>query len=226
MSVKPRTLPEKIQWFESHVAPWNTNAVAIGTTVAEASAFQTKAEAARAALTAAVEARAASKNASLALTNAVAAADVAASGIIQQVRAKAETTNNPDVYVLASIPAPATPSVIGAPGLPTGMKATLNPDGSLKLGWDCVNPAGSQGVLYHVYRQLGATGEFTFIGGTGKKEFTDASVPSGLATIVYKVQGVRTTAIGVAGEFIIRFGTTASGAMTATVSQASPKLAA
>ncbi|HEV2296741.1 MAG TPA: hypothetical protein VGR35_23065 [Tepidisphaeraceae bacterium] len=224
--IVPRKLSEKIQWCEGHVAPFNSNAVAIGTTVPEAAAFQTKTEAFRAALTAANEARIAAKDASLALKNAVAAVDIAAQGIIKQVRAKAETTNDPNVYTLASIPAPATPSVIGAPGLPTGMKVTLNPDGSLKLGWDCVNPVGSQGVIYHVYRQLGAVGEFTFVGGSGKKEFTDASVPSGIATIVYKVQGVRTTAIGVAAEFIVRFGTTASGAMTATVTQASPKLAA
>ena len=211
MSVVPRKVLEKIQWAEAHVAPFNTNAVAIGTTVPEAAAFETKTEAARAALTAAEAARDASKNASLVLDNALAAVDVAAASIIKQVRAKAESTNNPGVYALASIPAPATPTSVAAPGKPSALKAALMADGSLDLTWDCVNPVGSQGTIYHVYRRLEGEAEFKFIGGSGPKKFTDATIPAGTATIVYKLQAVRSTAVGPVAEFIVNFGTTAGG---------------
>jgi hypothetical protein len=79
------------------------------------------------------------------------------------------------------------------------------------------------GTIYHVYRQLEAEGAFTFIGGSGSKKFTDTGVPSGVATIVYRIQAVRSTAIGVDAEFIVRFGTTTGGGVMTTVT---PKLAA
>jgi hypothetical protein len=216
---------EKIQWFESHATPFTTNAVAIGTTVPEATAFATKTAAARDALTAADAARDAQKNATLALKNAVDAVEIAAAGIIKQVRAKAETTNDPNVYTLASLPAPATPTVVGAPGTPFAFEVVLNPDGSLDLAFDCVNPPGCHGVIYHVYRRIGMAGDFTFVGGTGNKKFLDTTVPSAVATVVYKVQGVRSTSMGTAAQFIVSFGTTGEGAITATVVPA-PKLAA
>lgn len=226
MSVVPKKVLEKIQWAEAHVGPFNTNAVAIGTTVPEAAAFEAKTEAARAALTAADAARDASKNATLALKNAIAAVDVAAAGIIKQVRAKAETTNNPNVYGLASIPAPATPTPGKAPGKATALEVALLGDGSLDLSWDCVNPVGAHGTIYHVYRRLATEAEFKFIGGAGAKKFVDASVPAGTPVVVYKVQGVRSTAAGPVAEFIVNFGTGAGGAVIASVTQAAPKLAA
>ena len=171
------------------------------------------------------DARIAAKDATLALKNAVAAMDIAAQGIIKQVRAKAETTGNPDVYTLASIPAPATPSVIGAPGTPEALKVTLNPDGSIKMAWKCANPAGSHGTLYHVFRSTtGAANDYAFVGGSGLREFTDQTAPSGQAILYYKIQAVRTTAIGVAGEFMVRFGTGAGGGISVTT--IAPKLAA
>jgi hypothetical protein len=225
MSVKPRTLLQKIQWFESHVGPWNTNAVAIGTSVVEAAAFQAKTEAARAALTAADETREASKNASLALKNAVAAADVAASGVIMQIRAKAETTHNPEVYVLGSIPAPATPSGRGAPGEASNFKVELQNNGALTLTWKCANPAGTSGTSYMVWRRIG-TEQLAFLGATGLKKFVDATIPAGTVTATYQIQAFRSTMAGPWAQFNVNFTTEIGGAMSAMVASQSAKIAA
>jgi hypothetical protein len=226
MSVVPKKQLEKLEWCESHVAPWTTNAVAIGTTAAEVTAFETKTEAARAAMTAATAAKDAAKNATLALKNAIAALDVAAAGIVKQVRVKAETTNNPNVYVLASIPAPATPSPVGAPGTPSDFAVELFQDGSLEMAWKCVNPVNCTGVVYQIWRRVGGSGEFTYVGGVGEKKFLDTTIPAGSSFFTYKIQAVRSTAVGGWAEFNVNFGTSSAGAMTASVVQTQPKMAA
>lgn len=226
MSVVPKKLLEKIQWAEAHVTPFNSNAVAIGTTVLEASAFETKTQAARDALTGSENARNAAKDATITLDAAIAALDVSAAGIIKQVRAKAETTNNVGVFALASIPVPATPGPVGAPGTPSELKVELDGDGSLILAWKCANPVGCHGVVYQVWRSTtGGDGEFSYVGGSGSRKFVDTTVPAGAASLTYKIQAVRSTAVGMWATFNVLFGTNPSGAMIASIEPA-PKLAA
>src|SRR5687768_879528 len=134
MPVVPPTKVGKIEFYENHIAPWTTNAVAIGTTSAAVTDLGTKTTAARSAFNAQQAAQEAAKAATLAYNNAVEAMAVAGSAIISQVRAKAKTAGN-NVYVLAQIPAPALPSPVGAPGTPTDFAVELFQDGSLELTW-------------------------------------------------------------------------------------------
>jgi hypothetical protein len=221
----PQTKIGKIQFFQSKIAPWTTNATAIGTTSAEVTALAAKVTAAEDAMADHVAAQAAAKTKTQILDDAIDGLVVSGMAIVKQIRAKAGTAG-PGVYNLAEIPAPATPTTIGPPGTPTKLQATLNPDGSVALGWTCANPAGSQGTIYHVYRQLEATGEFTFVGGTGTRKFTDTTIPSGLTQVVYQIQAVRSSAIGIAAEFIVKFGTGAGAGTTAMSLPVAPKLAA
>ena len=227
-SVLPRSIHDRIAYFENHIATWNGAATQIGTTVAAVAALDTKTQAARAAFDAQQLAYDNAKSATLALHQAVEAMMTAGADIIKQVKTQAAITG-PSVYTLANIPEPAIPSPVGAPGTPYQLKVTLNPNGSLHMSWKCDNPAGSSGTLYHIYRKVGtAPAEFAFIGGSGSRAFTDQTVPAGAPTIVYQIQAARTTAVGVAGEFIVNLGTGAGGEMTASVSQtpSSPKMAA
>jgi hypothetical protein len=154
------------------------------------------------------------------------AATTAAADIIKQVRAKAAVSGD-SIYTLASLPIPATPTPVGPPGTPEALKVELNPDGSLKLTWKCPNPTGSTGTLYHVFRSAtGETSDYTFIGGAGEKKFTDGTVPSGSSILYYKIQAVRTTAMGVPGEFIVRFGIGVGGGISVMAIAPTPKLAA
>lgn len=225
MSVVPKEVAAKIQFFEDHNAPWSSNAAAIGVSPTEVTSLATKVAAARAAYDAQQAAQLAAKDATLNLRLAVEAMGLAGSAIIKKVRAKAQT-DGLGVYALASLPAPATPTPVGPPGTPTDFTAALNPDGTLKLRWTCANPAGAQGTIYQVSRRTGGTGpgsSFTPIGGTGLRSFTDPTVPAGVAAVTYQVVAVRSTSMGMPAQFTVNFGVGGDG-VTPTV--VGPKLAA
>lgn len=225
MAVVPPTKVGKIEFYENHVAPWTTNAVAIGTTSAAVTDLGTKTTAARDAFNAQQAAQDAAKAATLAYKNAVDAMAVAGVAIISQIRAKAKTAGD-NVYVLAQIPAPALPSPVGAPGTPTDFAVKLFQDGSLELVWKCANPAGCTGTIYQVYRRVEAEGEFTYIGGSGDRKFVDATIPAGATAVTYQIQGVRSTAVGNWAQFNVNFGTNLAGAASAAIVTAQPKIAA
>jgi len=137
-----------------------------------------------------------------------------------------DATDGDNVYFLAQIPPPATPSPVPAPGTPSDFAATLNPDGSLGLKWKCANPPRSTGTIYQISRRTGAAGAFVSVGGSGARTFVDAGVPSGVASVTYQIVAVRSTAIGVAAQFTVNFGTDTGGTTTASVVESAPKLAA
>jgi hypothetical protein len=229
MSVVPTKPIEKVQFYEAHLTPWNTNSAAIGLLPADLTDLTTKTTAARDAFNAKEAAQQASRAATQAFHDAVDAMANTGAFLINKIRVKAEQTGGNSVYNLAEIPPPATPSPVGPPGTPYQLKVELLPNGSLAFKWKCDNPAGSSGTLYHVYRKIGtAPGEFTFIGGSGARSFVDTTVPSGAATIVYQIQAARTTSVGVANEFVVNFGMGSGGQMTASIVESNnpPKMAA
>jgi hypothetical protein len=120
----------------------------------------------------------------------------------------------------------ATPSPMPDPGTPEALEVTLDGAGGLILKWKCANPTGSQGTMYQIYRRVTASGEFTYLGGSGEKKFTDSTVPAGSSQVTYKIQAVRSTAVGLWAQFNVLFGVSGSGEMIASVAQTSPRIAA
>jgi hypothetical protein len=227
MSLYPRDKAGTIGYFRSKVAPWTTNATAIGTTSAAVTAMDAKVDAAQAKLDAKIAAHEAAKNATAALDTAVDELIVAGMDIVRQIRAKAEIDGN-GVYTLAEIPAPATPGPIGPLGTPTEFGATFDGAGGLNLKWKCTNPKNSGGTVYQVWRRVGGVGEFSFLGNAGGKRFLDTTIPAGSSQVTYQVRAIRSTSAGEWAQFNVNFGTSSSGAMTASVVQTpvEPKLAA
>jgi hypothetical protein len=226
MSVVPKKYAQRVQFFEDRVAKWTANAVAIGTTADKVTALTSLAGNARRALSEQQTAMAAAKAATLAFDTAVKAMSVEGASIIKQVRAKAEVTGD-SVYSLAEIPAPAKRSPVGPPGQPEAFKASLDGNGALMLAWKCKNPKGASGTIYQVYRRVGGSGEFTYLGGTGEKKFTDTTLPTGATQVTYQIQAVRSTAVGLWATFNVFFGTNTSGPMVeSTVVTTAPRMAA
>src|SRR5262245_61490408 len=122
MSLYPNTKAGKIGYFNSKVAPWNANAVAIGTTTAAVTALQTKVTAAQTKLDAQIAAEQAAKAATEAATDAVRVMVAAGAEIIKAIRVKAEQVGGNSVYELAEIPSPATPTPVNTLGQPTNFK--------------------------------------------------------------------------------------------------------
>jgi hypothetical protein len=225
MSTVPKKLVDRIQFYEDHLTPFSSNAVAIGTSAAAVTDLTTKTNAARTAYDAQQAASATAKAATLTLNLAVSAMSTAGGAILKQVAAKAEMTGD-SVYVLAQLPAPVTPSPVGPPGLPSDFAASLNPDGSLNLKWKCANPVGAQGTTYQVYRKVGTAAAFTFIGASGTRTFIDATLPTNLTAVTYQIVALRSTSTGPAAQFLVNFGRIPStGEMMAEVAQA-PRMAA
>lgn len=226
MSTVPKKDADKVAFYENHIAPWNTNAVAIGLTTTIVTDIQAKTASARAALTAQQEALQDARAATTALRNAIDALDVVGANSIKQIRATAERTLNPAIYSLAQIPAPATPGPRANPGTPYEPELTLDGDGALILKWKCNNPTGTQGTMYMVYRSIGGSTEFAPLGGSGTKEFVDNTIPLGATQITYKIQAVRSTAKGPWATFNVYFGTNAGGQTTATIGVSPARIAA
>jgi len=231
MPIVPPKKEEKVAFYNSKTTVWSANAVAIGTTTTAVTDLTTKVTAATTKLAAALAAKEAAKNATADADLAVRDMAHAGAAIIQQIKAKAAVTGD-SVYILAQIPAPATPTPVPPPGTPTDFKAALNPDGSLKLTWKCPNPAGAAGTIYQIARRLGTGGSgapFTPLTSVGARSLTDPTVPAGTAAVTYRITAVRSTTIGLAAEFTVNFATGASGEMVASVvaeEAVAPKLAA
>jgi hypothetical protein len=219
MRLVPVTNHGKIQYFQNKEIPWGDHAAQIGTSPAAVAALAAKVAAAREKLAAQALARQAARSATAELRIAVRDMAQAGADIIKQIRAKAAVVGD-DVYVLASIPAPATPSPVPPPGTPANFTVTLRPDGSLMLKWKCRNPRGSVGTIYQISRQVGAGGEFTSVGVVGAKRFLDTTLPAGAsASVTYQIVAIRSTAAGVAARFTVNLGVQGSAGAAASMLQ-------
>jgi hypothetical protein len=220
-----------ITFYSQRQAGWNTNATAIGISTSEVTALGTLISSAQTALSAQIASKQVAKDDTVTLHDSARALSAAGADLIRKIKAKAGQTGGDSVYALAQIPPPSTPSPVGPPGTPYQLKVELIPGGALTLTWKCDNPVGSQGTLYQIGRKVNGATEFDYVGGVGTRKFTDTTLPAGTNQVIYQIQGVRTTALGVAQEFIVSIGSGANGVMTASVVEpstppAAPKMAA
>jgi len=219
MPIVPNTRLGKIEFYEAHLGPWGTSAVAIGLTTAQVAALATATTAARAAYNAAEAARAASKAATQNFHDKVAAMHSnpgLGADMIDIIKNFAETTNNPNVYNLAQIPPPAEPGPVPPPGTPYKLSVGLLGDGSIELKWKCDNPSGAQGTIYEVLRRFG-DGPFAFVGATGVRAFLDDTIPAGSSPVTYQITAVRSTQRGTPAQFLVSFGVGGGGLAITTL---------
>ncbi|HYE16996.1 MAG TPA: hypothetical protein VEA69_01010 [Tepidisphaeraceae bacterium] len=223
MKLVPEDDAGAIGFFASRSALWSTNAVGMGSTAPIITSMNAKTALAQQKLTDAITARNQAKTATEALRIAVRDMRGSGSEVIRQVRTKAAVDHSDTPYLLADLPTPPIPGPTPNPGTPTNFKVVLNPDGSIKATWKCANPKGSSGTMYLLWRKVGSA-EFVSIGGSGTKSFVDNTLPAGVPSVTYRIQAVRSTAVGEAAQFVVNFGV-GGGTMTAAVVSA-PKLAA
>lgn len=211
MRIVPKSLVDKVQFYETHLVPFTQNADAIGLSLEETSELAVKAAAAREALRARDAAESAARAATLAFNMAVDELGSLGASMILKIRATAEASGNRDVYALASIPPTAEGSPIPAPGKPYRLETRLDDDGSLLLTWKCDNPRGSSGTMYQIARRVNrpdhaTTGEFIPLAVVGEKQFRDETIPAGATAITYQVRAIRSTKQGAEAEFNVNFG--------------------
>lgn len=199
-----------LSWCEAHVDTFQTNAVTIGLTPAQATAFKSAVIAADGAQVAQEEAQQAAKAATTACTNAFDDLRASAAEMVRTIRTFAENTNNPNVYAVAQIPPPQAASTVPPPGTPSDFSVALLQNGAIELKWKCQNPSGASGTIYEV-RRGPASGPFAFIGATGTKTFTDATLPRTSTVVTYEITAVRSTQRGNPATWNVMFGVGSGG---------------
>ena len=225
MGIIPEKKVEQLQFCESHWPVWNTNAAAVGLTVAQATVLKNLTIAARAAYDAAQTAKQAYRAAVTNQDQALAAAVGNAADLIRVIKGFAELTANPDaVYAVAQIPPPATPTPATAPGKPNKVGVILNPDGSITLAWEAVNAAAGSGAYFTVARKLPGQSAFVYLGGASgtssevrRMSFTDTTIPTSAAGAgaQYIIQGFRGAKAGEASDAVtVQFGVDTGGMLT------------
>lgn len=217
MTTSPQRIIELINFCEQHVGPFSTNAAAIGLQSQQANAYKNATDAARQAFNAAAAARAASEAATRAQTEAVRTLRNLNGDLVRIIRGFAGQAPDPnEVYRLSEINPPAPPTPLAPPGTPTDFTVGLNADGSITLKWKCKNPSGTNGVVYSLRRRSG-TGAYMYLGATGTKDYTDATIPAGTANVTYEVQAQRSGSRGQPSQFTVQFGVAGDGAAMATI---------
>lgn len=209
MPTVPTSRLGKIQFYEDHLPAWLTNAEAIGLTEVKLAEFSPLVVAARTAYDAQQAALNAARAATVSFHNAVRAMHSdsgAGADLIKTIRAYAESTGNPNVYVLAQIPPPATPGQAPPPGTPFDLQVGLLQSGALELRWKCHNPSGVAGTIYEILRRDSSGGSFEYAGSIGIKSYVDETVPSGIPSVTYQITAVRSTLRGKPAQFTVNFG--------------------
>ena len=105
-----------------------------------------------------------------------------------------------------------TPSPPGNPGTANRLKVLLTAMGALDLSWKCTNPTG--GTMYQVFRKIG-TAEPLYLGGSGDKKFSDATLPAGTANVTYMIQAVRSSGVGAWADFNVKIGVSGTSPIVA-----------
>ena len=128
---------------------------------------------------------------------------------VRTIRAFSENSSNPlVVYEAADLPPPAAPAPAPPPAQPTDLAVDLNPTtGELTLRWKASNPAA--GTAYVVKRKVAGETEFSYLGVTGEKKFTDTTLFAGPDSVQYTVQGQRANSTGPVSTILtVNFGRT------------------
>jgi len=181
--------------------------VAVGLTAPQMASFAPLVAAAREAFNDAVSAREQAKAATQKYYNAVADMDGPGRDYIATIKAFAETTGNPNVYVLAQVPPPAAPSPVPGPTTPTDLRGSIDASGILTLAWEAERSGPSSGVVFLVSRKAPGESAFTFIGATFEKVYVDATFVACEGPFAYRIQAQRGgQSSGFAGPLEINLG--------------------
>ena len=206
MSVLPNTREEQIAFFEARLDLWTLNAAALNLAPADLVVFTSQVTAARDALSALETIRANARSATVAFENAWAAMIGPGRDYIRTIKAYAEMTNNPDVYVKSDVPPPKPRGKAPPPALPANFSVALDQNGYLSLRWKC-NNLGAQGTTYLVERRLNSAGNYALLGTVGaEKEFLDKTVPAGTMQADYRITGKRAGITGPSAVWTVRLG--------------------
>jgi hypothetical protein len=217
-TVLPNTREEQITFFENHTTAWTDFALQIGLSVSAVANLKQLTVLAREKLMAAGEAREASKSATQAFHDATGKMLEVGRDMITTVKAFAESTDNPNVYVLAQIPVPSGPTPAAAPTAPTDLTGSIDSVGRLTLSWKAQRSGPTSGIVFDVARKGPGQTTFTVITSVFEKSFMDTGFIACNGNASYTVTARRGVLMSAtAGPLEINVGLGGGAMMTSTV---------
>jgi hypothetical protein len=220
MSRVPRSTQAAIDYFQSHLEPWENNLTAIGLTQAQLTAISSAVLDAEAAFAAVQKARLESKAATVTLNNAMETLRGTGALCLRSIVVKAEQATSPNsVYAAAQIDPPAPPEPVQPPEAPTDFVFTIETGGALGLAFKSKTFGGR--TFWAVERKIGDAA-FAPLGSTTDRTFVDVTLPAGTPSVTYRVRGyVGAIAGSYSVEQTVQFGVSGGGGMTAVFNGAS-----
>ncbi len=188
MALVPNTIDGKLSFYHTHAAQWVTKAVAIGLTSSQATAFKTLVDAVAEGKSVADAARDLSKQRTAEQNSGLDVMSQQGAAIIEQIRAYAAANNDPQVLMDAQIPPISPPTPLGPPIVPTTINAVMNASGVVSVKWKAAPPSPQ---YYQLQRQLNGTGDYVILATQNGKEYSDAALPTGTTSAIYRVFGYR-----------------------------------
>ena len=203
----PSDRRQALEWLEARIAQWNVAPAAIGLTSGQVIDIAQKVVNTRGSFTSVQTIRTDAKNETQTFYANADDMHASAAPLVANIKNFAENSADPQVVYDASGVLPADPpSPQSPPTVPTNIRRTVNPSGSITLFWDATGPTGS---VYNVKRKLATEAIYTLIGqGDGvDKSFTDITLPVGTTSVTYIIQGVRGPLVGPESQAVtITFG--------------------
>ncbi|MCC6322385.1 MAG: hypothetical protein IT438_13230 [Phycisphaerales bacterium] len=191
MSELPQSRLARLQYFEAHYGLWQTNAVNVGISAATALSVKNATTACRAGFDSMMVARNAAKAATLNFYNLNNTLVDLGRGVISTIKSFAESTSNPNVYVLADINPPAPPSPVPAPSTPLEFTGSVSPDGVVTLAWRPESSGPSSGVFFLLERKKIGEANYSVLGATMERNYMDPDADIGSGPVQYRVRAVR-----------------------------------
>ncbi len=188
MGVLPNTRPELIQFFTQRLADWQANPEQIGLSAAQVTELSGLTASASTDYQDALDSRQESKDRTFEFHQSADALRTLGSALVATIKAYAETTSNPGVYALASIPEPAPPTPSADPVTPTDITLGLRPSGFVSLEW---SGSLAGGTFYEVQRSLNDGQAWATIASVPARAALDEGVPPGSARSMYRIRAVK-----------------------------------
>jgi hypothetical protein len=205
MARLPRTHAERIQFYQSHLAPWQESREVLGLTPAQMQALTERVARAKEMFAALQAQRSALLSAGIAFRAALADLNATGGAAMNTIHARAKSAKDPLLYTLAHLPIPQPAAPQPAPRKPYQQATHRTQHGQQMLRWQCKSPRRGEGTLYEIQRRLDG-GPDQWLAVVGKRQFTDDTIPPGTAELTYTITAVRCGKRGLSAAFPLNLG--------------------
>lgn len=193
--IVPRSNQDMINFFKAHLPAWTANAGAINLSIDNITQINDLIGVAEDEFESAELIRTQSLTQTQTMNLALQNLRSYGSDLVKSIRTYAETQNDPSIYDLAQLPAPATPEELKATPAPTGVISSLNPDGTISLSWKVPSKGAFAGKTFFIIERK-LTGSFTGAADSdwvsyatsNDRAHTDETVPGGWSTVSYRIR--------------------------------------